>query len=57
MTKLWQSVEKYFTRKFPRADRIVTPFDDPLFQTEAYQAFLKSLGYEPVAQAAYGKLL
>jgi len=57
MRQLWQNIEKYFARKFPRADRIVTPFDDPLFQTEAYQTFLKSLGYELVAQAAYGKLL
>jgi hypothetical protein len=57
MQKLWQSTEKYFAKKFPRADRIVTPFDDPLFQREEYQTFLSSLGYEPVAKAAYGKLL
>lgn len=57
MRQLWQSVEKFFARKFPRADRIVTPFDDPQFEREAYQAFLTSLGYEPVAKAAYGKLL
>ena len=57
MTKLWQSIEKYFAGKFPRADRIVSPFDDPLFQREEYQAFLTSLGYEPVAKAAYGKVL
>jgi hypothetical protein len=57
MQKLWQAVETYFAKKFPRADRMVTPFDDPQFQREAYQAFLPSLGYEPVAQAAYGKVL
>ncbi len=57
MQKLWQTIEKYFAKKFPRADRIVTPFDDPQFQREEYQTFLASLGYEPVAKAAYGKLL
>ncbi len=57
MQKLWQATEKYFAKKFPRADRIVTPCDDPLFQREAYQAFLLSLGYGPVAKAAYGKVL
>ena len=57
MQKLWQTLEKYFAKKFPRADRIVTPFDDPQFEREAYQAFLTFLGYEPVAKAAYGKVL
>src|SRR5207244_1316888 len=46
MEKLWQTIEKYFARKFPRADRMVTPFDDPQFQREEYQTFLRSLGYE-----------
>ncbi len=57
MRELWQNIEKYFARKFPRADRIVTPFDDSVFKKEEYQAFLRSLGYEPVAKDAYGKLL
>ena len=57
MTALWQSVEKHLQAKFPKVERIVTPFRDPLFETAAYQAFLRSQGYEPVAQAAYGKLL
>jgi hypothetical protein len=57
MQKLWQTIEKYFARKFPRADRIVTQSDDPQFERETYQTFLAFLGYEPVAKAAYGKLL
>ena len=57
MRQLWESIAKYFARKFPRADRIVTPCDDPLFDREEYQAFLKSPGYEPVTPAAYGKVL
>ena len=47
MQKLWQNIEKYFARKFPRADRIVTPFDDPQFQREAYQTFLTSPYHYP----------
>jgi hypothetical protein len=56
MTDLWQSVEKHLQAKFPKAERIVTPLSEPLFETTAYQAFLRSRGFEPVAPAAYGKL-
>jgi hypothetical protein len=57
MLKLWQQMEKHLHEKFPQAERIVTPFSDPLFNITEYQIFLRSLGYEPVAEAAYGKLL
>jgi hypothetical protein len=57
MRRLWQQTEKQLHAKFPQAERIVTPFSDPLFETEEYQTFLRSLDYEPVAKAAYGKLL
>ena len=55
MQKLWQSVERYLLTQFPKATQVVTPFDDPLFPTKDYQAFLRSLGYKPIAQAAFGK--
>jgi hypothetical protein len=55
MRQLWQSFERWLVRQFPQAERIVTPFDDPLFETPDYQAFLRSLGYECVAKAAFGK--
>lgn len=56
MQRLWLAVEDYLTTRFPATMRIVTPFDDPLFETAAYRAFLISLGYAPiVGTAAYGK--
>ena len=56
MRRLWLGVEDYLTTRFPATARIVTPFDDPLFETPAYRAFLGSLGYAPVVgAAAYGK--
>ena len=57
MQHLWKQTEQQLHIKFPQAERIVTPFSDPLFETKEYQTFLRSLGYEPVAKAAYGKLL
>jgi len=37
---------------------LATPFNDPIAQSiEEYQSFLKSLGYSPLAQAAFGKKL
>jgi hypothetical protein len=57
MRDLWRSVEKYLRAQFPQIERIATPFSDPLYPTEEYQAFLRTLGYEPVAKAAYGKLV
>lgn len=56
MRRLWLGVEDYLTTRFPATVRIVTPFDDPLFETAAYRAFLSTLGYAPVAKAAYGKV-
>ena len=56
MPKLWSSFEKWLMKQFPEATRMVTPFNDPIAKTiEEYQAFLRSLGYEPVAKAAFGK--
>ena len=48
--------EQLFSQQFPEATRIVTPFNDPIAKSiEEYQTFLRSLGYEPVAEAAFGK--
>lgn len=56
MKKLWQAFEQWLIEQFPQAQRIVTPFQDPIAQTiEEYQEFLRSLEYEPVAKAAFGK--
>ena len=56
--KLWQVFEKWLFKQFPEATRIATPFNDPIAHSiEEYQTFLRSLGYEPVAKAAFGKPL
>jgi hypothetical protein len=58
MRKLWQGVETWLSKQFPEATRIVTPFNDPIAHSiEEYQTFLRSLGYEPIAKAAFGKKL
>ncbi len=55
MRRLWLAMEDYLMTRFPAATRLVTPFADPAFETAGYRAFLGSLGYAPVAEAAYGK--
>ena len=56
MQQLWKSFERYLVQKFPKAETLATPFNDPIAQSiEEYQAFLKTLGYSPIAKAAYGK--
>jgi hypothetical protein len=58
MKKLWQALEAWLIRQFPQATQIVTPYNDPIaHSTEEYQTFLRSLGYTPVAKAAFGKCL
>src|SRR6266571_8763274 len=56
LPKLWSSFEKWLINQFPEATRIATPFNDPIAKTiEEYQTFLRTLGYTPIAQAAFGK--
>jgi hypothetical protein len=56
MQQLWQTFERYLVQKFPQASTIATPFNDPIAESsEEYQSFLKTLGYSPFAEAAYGK--
>ena len=56
MQQLWQSFERYLVQKFPQASTLATPFNDPIAESiDEYQAFLKTLGYSPLAEAAFGK--
>ena len=56
MHQLWQSFERYLVQKFPKAETLATPFNDPIAEgIEEYQDFLKSLGYSPLVQGAFGK--
>jgi hypothetical protein len=58
MQKLWSAFENWLCKQFPEATRLATPFNDPIAHSiEEYQTFLRSLDYEPVAQAAFGKPL
>ncbi len=56
MQNLWCSFEQWLIKQFPKATTLATPFNDPIAQSiDEYQAFLKSLGYSPIAKAAFGK--
>jgi len=56
MQQLWQSFERYLVQKFPQASTLATPFNDPIAESiDEYHAFLKSLGYSPLVQGAFGK--
>jgi hypothetical protein len=56
MQKLWQGFEHWLIRQFPHAQTLATPNNDPIAESiEEYQAFLKKLGYSPLAEAAFGK--
>lgn len=55
MKALWEGFTRFLVQQFPAARQVVTTAHDPMFETEEYQAFLRSLGYEPVAKAAFGK--
>lgn len=57
MAALWRSFEDWLRRRFPETRTIATPFSDPLFSTEEYQAFLRSLGFSPIGKAVFGKTL
>jgi hypothetical protein len=58
MQSLWKSFEHWLIKKFPKASILATPFNDPIAESiEEYQTFLKTLGYSPIAQAAFGKKL
>jgi hypothetical protein len=56
MQKLWKGFEHWLIKQFPHATTLATPFNDPIAQSiKEYQAFLKTLGYSPLAEAAFGK--
>lgn len=56
MKRLWQAFENWLVGQFPEAQRIITPFNDPIAETVyEYQAFLRSRGFGSVAKSAFGK--
>src|SRR6266446_721338 len=56
MQKLWQSFEHWLIKQFPQASTLATPLNDPIAESiDEYQAFLQSLGYSSLAEAAFCK--
>lgn len=54
---LWEGWERLLVGRSPGARRVVTPSWEPLYERPAWQRFLESLGYGPVAERAFGKQL
>ncbi len=57
LAKVWEGFARFLVQQFSATRQIVTTAHDPLFNNEEYNQFLSSLGYGPVAKAAYGKSL
>jgi hypothetical protein len=56
MRQLWKGFERWLIQRFPQATTLATPFNDPIAESiDEYQSFLKTLGYSPIAEAAFGK--
>jgi hypothetical protein len=56
MQQLWKGFEHWLVKQFPQATTLATPFNDPIAKSiDDYQACLKTLGYSPIAEAAFGK--
>jgi hypothetical protein len=56
MQNLWKGFEHWLIKQFPQAKTLATPFNDPIAESiDEYQAFLRLLGYTPLATAAFGK--
>jgi len=55
MRNLWMSTERFLLDRFSGRCRLLTPFRDPEFPDDEYQQFLRELGFQSVAKAAYGK--
>jgi hypothetical protein len=55
MYALWEGFERFLIERFPSARRIATAPNDPEYDTEQYQEFLRSLGYRELSVEAFGK--
>ncbi len=56
MQNLWKGFEHWLIKQFPSATTLATPHNDPIADSiEEYQAFLKTLGYSPLSEKAFGK--
>jgi hypothetical protein len=46
MAQLWTGFERWLLNQFPEAEKIVTPFADPIWKVKEYQEFLRVQGYK-----------
>lgn len=56
MVLFWCAVEDLLAEQFPEAKRIVTMLDSPMCDSEEYEIFLGSLGYERVMEGCMGRM-
>lgn len=52
---LWRGFEAFLLAQFPQMHRVVTPAAEPGQDREAWQDFLRSLGYEKLTHSAFVK--
>ncbi len=52
---LWTGFERWLVERFPGAERIATPFREPLYPDEQWQQFLRAQGYTPFTLATFAK--
>jgi hypothetical protein len=57
MVQLWTGFERWLLTQFPEAEKIVTPFADPLWEVKEYQSFLRKRGYKKSKSGTFAKLL
>jgi hypothetical protein len=57
MPQLWTRLEEWLLSQHPQAEKIVTPFADPIWEIKEYQSFLKVRGYKKGNTGTFAKLL
>jgi hypothetical protein len=57
MTQLWVAFENWLIQRYPEAEKIVTPWMDPLWQAKEYQTFLRKREYKRGEPGMFAKLL
>jgi hypothetical protein len=57
MAQLWTGFERWLLNQFPEAEKIVTPFADPIWEAKEYQSFLRRRGYKKGKSGTFFKPL
>ena len=56
LATLWTGFETWLRQRFPQAQQLVTTWED-VYDRVGWQAFLTERGFQPVAPAAFTKVL